>query len=96
LPSINRPSRYITQTSSAGKVSIIGTTEVKGEKVFVLKFNESRNMEWMDEVFLAKYDEEENTIEHLEPFEGEKFFFEDELREIEAKKTEALSRRMKK
>lgn len=95
LPSLNRPSRYITQTSSAGKISIIGTTEVKGEKVFVLKFNEARNMEWMDEVFLAKYDEHENTVENLEPFEGEKHFFEDELEQIEKKKTEALSRRMK-
>jgi len=95
LPSINRPSRYITQTSSAGKISIIGTTEVKGEKVFVLKFNEARNMEWMDEVFLAKYDEQENTVENLEPFEGEKQFFEDELEQIEEKKTEALSRKMK-
>jgi hypothetical protein len=95
LPSINRPSRYITQTSSAGKISIIGTTEVKGEKVFVLKFNEARNMEWMDKVFLAKYDAHENTVEHLEPFEGEKHFFEDELEQIEEKKTEALSRKMK-
>jgi L-lysine 2,3-aminomutase len=95
LPSINRPSRYITQTSSAGKVSIIGTTEINGEKVFVLKFNESRNMEWMDKVFLAKYDEEENTIEHLEPYEGEKFFFEDELQQIEEEKTRVLSQKMK-
>jgi L-lysine 2,3-aminomutase len=95
LPSINRPSRYITQTSSAGKVSIIGTTEVNGDKVFVLKFNESRNMEWMDKVFLAKYDEDEITIENLEPYEGEKFFFEDELKQIEDEKTEKLSRKMK-
>ena len=95
LASINRPSRYITMTSSAGKASIIGTTEIKGEKVFVLKFNESRNMEWMDKVFLAKYDEEENTIERLEPFEGNKYFFEDELQQIENEKMETLSRKMK-
>ena len=94
LSSINRPSRYITQTSSAGKISILGTTEVNGEKAFVLKFNEARNMEWMDKVFLAKYDEKENTIENLEPFQGEKFFFEDELQQIEEKKTAALSRKM--
>ncbi|TVQ15311.1 MAG: hypothetical protein EA364_02510 [Balneolaceae bacterium] len=83
LPSINRPSRYITMTSSAGKVSLIGTAEVKGEKVFVLKFNEGRNMEWMDRVYLARYDEEENTIEKLKPFDTEKYFYEDDLREIE-------------
>ena len=94
LPSINRPSRYITQTSSAGKVSVIGTTEIDGEKVFVLKFNESRNMEWMDKVFLAKYDEVENTIEHLEPYQGGEFFFEDELNQIEAEKTQVLSQKI--
>jgi lysine 2,3-aminomutase len=95
LPSINRPSRYITMTSSAGKTSILGTTEVNGEKLFALKFNESRNMEWMDKVFLAKYDEVENTVEKLLPYEGDKFFFEDELSDIENQKMEALVKRTK-
>ncbi|RZT96224.1 hypothetical protein EV201_0860 [Ancylomarina subtilis] len=96
LPSINRPSRYITMTSSAGKISILGTLDIQGQKVFALKFNESRNMEWMDPVFLAKYDEKENTLEKLIPFEGEKHFFEDELIEIENEKQEALGRRLNK
>jgi L-lysine 2,3-aminomutase len=95
LSSINRPSRYITMTSSAGKTSIIGTTEVNGEKAFVLKFNESRNMEWMDKVFLAKYNEKENTIEKLAPFQGDKYFFEDELKQIETEKMETLSQKLK-
>jgi lysine 2,3-aminomutase len=96
LPSINRPSRYITMTSSAGKTSILGTTEINGEKLFALKFNESRNMDWMDKVFLAKYDEVENTVEKLKPYEGKKYFFEEELIEIENHKMEALAKRMKK
>ncbi len=83
LASINRPSRYITMTSSAGKTSMLGVAEVNGEKVFVLKFNEARNMEWMDKVFLAKYDAHENTIEKLKPFEGDKYFFAEELVRIE-------------
>ncbi len=95
LPSINRPSRYITMTSSAGKTSIIGTTEINGEEVFVLKFNESRNMEWMDNVYLAKYDDKENTIEKLNPYEGNKHFYEDELKEIEKQKTKRLSEKLK-
>lgn len=94
LPSISRPSRYITMTSSAGKTSILGTLEVNGEKVFALKFNESRNMEWMDKVFLAKFDEKENTVERLLPYEGDKHFFEDELAEIEKCKMEALAKKM--
>jgi L-lysine 2,3-aminomutase len=84
LSSINRPSRYITMTTSAGKLSILGTAIVNGEKVFALKFNESRNMEWMDRVFLAKFDEKESRIDFLQPFETGKFFFEDELKEIES------------
>ena len=95
LPSINRPSRYITMTSSAGKTSILGTVRINGQKAFVLKFNESRNMKWMDKVFLAKYNEHENTIENLIPFEGEKHFYEDELIRIENDKREALLKRMK-
>ena len=42
LASLHRPSRFITMTTSAGKISILGTAEVNGEKVFALKFNESR------------------------------------------------------
>jgi L-lysine 2,3-aminomutase len=83
LPSVGRPSRYITMTSSAGKTSLLGTVEVNGRKAFALKFNESRNMEWMDEVFLAEYDEVENTIEKLKPFDGGTYFYKEELAKIE-------------
>lgn len=83
LPSIGRPSRYISMTSSAGKTSMLGTVDVNGKKAFALKFNEARNMEWMDKVYLAEYDEEQNTIEKLKPFGGGKNFFDDELAAIE-------------
>lgn len=96
LASINRPSRHITMTSSAGKTSLLGTTEINGEKVFALKFNEARNMEWIDKVYFAKYDEHENTMEKLKPFGAEKFFYEDELEDIENKLEEALMREIKK
>jgi lysine 2,3-aminomutase len=95
LPSISRPSRYITMTSSAGKISLLGTVEVNGETAFALKFNEGRNMEWLDKVYLAKYDPEENTIEKLKPFDTEKYFYEDELQEIENSLTAALEREIK-
>jgi len=83
LSSLSRPSRYITMTTSAGKLSILGTAMVGGERVFALKFNESRNMEWMDPVFLAKFDDRTNRVDYLAPFDTQKFFFEDELHEIE-------------
>jgi hypothetical protein len=92
LSSLNRPSRYITMTTSAGKVSILGVTEVGGKKAFALKFNESRNMEWMDRVFLAQYDETTNRVDFLKPFDTPEFFYEQELREIEDKLMEIHKR----
>lgn len=83
LPSTGRPSRYITMTSSAGKTSLMGTVEVNGKKAFALKFNEARNMDWLDKVYLAEYDEKENTIEKLKPFEGDHYFYKEELKRIE-------------
>lgn len=90
LSSLNRPSRYITMTSSAGKTSLLGEVEVKGEKAFALKFNESRNMAWMDKVYLAKYDENETIIEKLKPFDTKEYFYEDELKQIEQKLERSL------
>jgi L-lysine 2,3-aminomutase len=83
LPSIGRPSRYITMTSSAGKTSLLGTVNIQGKKAFVLKFNEARNMKWLDQVFLAEYNEYENTIEKLKPFDTDEHFYEQELKKIE-------------
>ncbi len=96
LASINRPSRYITQTSSAGKVSLLGTVDIPGQKLFALKFNESRNMEWMDKVYLVKYDEIENTIANLEPYGFDKHFYEQELAAIENKLHESIQTGRKK
>jgi len=70
-------------TSSAGKTSLMGVVEVNGRKAFALKFNEARDMHWMDKVYLAEYDEEENTIEKLKPFDGGEYFYQDDLVFIE-------------
>jgi hypothetical protein len=48
-----------------------------------LKFNESRNMAWMDKVFLAQYDPKESRVDRLMPLDTPSFFFEKELEEIE-------------
>ena len=91
LASINRPSRHISMTSSAGKISVMGTAEVGGEKLFALKFTEGRNMEWLDKVFLAKYDTRQNTVDLLQPHDTPEFFFRDELRAIEHSLHETLA-----
>lgn len=94
LPSIGRPSRHISMTTSAGKLSLMGISQINGEDVFALKFNESRNMEWMDKVFHAKYDAQTNDVSLLTPLEGNAFFFEEELAEIEAELAGSLKAAM--
>ena len=83
-------------TSSAGKISLLGKVEVNGETAFALKFNEARNMKWMDKVFLAKYNDKENTIANLKPFDTEKHFFEDDLKDAENSLQKTLEKRLKK
>jgi hypothetical protein len=78
-------------TTSAGKISLLGTTEVNGETLFALKFSEGRNMAWLDKVFLARYDGQTNNVALLEPYGSDEFFFEGELAEIEASLSEALT-----
>ncbi len=91
LSSINRPSRHLSMTISAGKLAILGYSYINGEKYFALQFTEARNMQWMDQVFMAKWDESENKINLLQAMEGEKHFFVDELEQIESDLSQALS-----
>jgi len=94
LSSINRPSRHLSMTISAGKLAILGYSYINGEKCFALQFTEARNMEWMDQVFMAKWDEAENKINLLSPLFDEHHFFEDELKGIEESLAIALKDHM--
>jgi lysine 2,3-aminomutase len=93
LSSINRPSRHLSMSSSAGKISVMGTAEVNGQKAFALKFTEGRNMEWLDKVFLAKYDQQQHTVDLLEPLDTPEFFFREELRQIEGTLKDSLGKK---
>ena len=54
------------------------------EKVFVLKFLQSRNPDWQERVFFAQYSETAIWMDDLKPAFGEKrFFFEQEIEEME-------------
>ncbi len=62
-----------------GKVRVLGTAEIRGEKVIVLDFLQGRNPYWAGRPFFAKYNPEATWLNHLEPAFGEdKFFFEKE------------------
>jgi KamA family protein len=82
---IARTARGPSMSSHPGKVEIQGVTEINGEKVFALRFIQGRNHDWVQRPFFAKYNEEATWLNHLEPaFGEEKFFFEDELAEMES------------
>ena len=75
-----RTVRGPSMSATPGKIQVLGITEVRGEKVFVLRFLQGRNSEWVDRPFFAKYDENASWLYDLKPaFDEEKFFFEDEL-----------------
>jgi L-lysine 2,3-aminomutase len=78
LSGIGRTARGPSMSADPGKVEIQGVTEINGEKVFVLRFIQGRNPDWVQRPFFAKYDESATWLDHLKPAFGEdKFFFEE-------------------
>ena len=75
-----RTVRGPSMSDHAGKIQVLGVQDVKGEKVFVLRFIQARNPAWVDIPFFAKYDSKATWFNQLEPaFGEEKFFFEEKL-----------------
>ena len=67
-------------SSEPGKIEVQGASNINGEKVFVLRFIQGRNPDWVQRPFFAKYDENAKWLNDLTPAFGEqKFFFEDEF-----------------
>ncbi len=77
---LGRTARGPSMSAGPGKVEIQGITEIKGEKVFVLRFIQGRNPDWVQRPFFARFDDKAHWLHQLEPAFGEdKFFFEDEF-----------------
>jgi len=75
-----RTVRGPSMSCTPGKVQILGISEIKNEKVFVLRMLQGRNPDWVARPFFAKYTKEAIWMDDLEPALGEeKFFFEEEL-----------------
>lgn len=74
---IARTVRGPSMSCEPGKVHILGISEVKGEKVFVLRFLQCRNPNLVDIPFFAKYNASATWFDELEPaFDETEFFFE--------------------
>ena len=75
-----RTVRGPSMSATPGKVEVLCVEKVHGEKVFVLRFLQGRNVEWVGRTFFAAFDPNATWLDHLNPAFGEdKFFFEDEL-----------------
>jgi KamA family protein len=72
---ICRTVRGPSMSDLAGKIQILGIQEIKGEKVFVLRFLQGRNPRWVDIPFFAEYNSRATWFNQLKPAFGEKHFF---------------------
>ncbi|WP_238943886.1 KamA family radical SAM protein [Seramator thermalis] len=72
---ICRTVRGPSMSATPGKIQILGITEVKGEKVFVLRFLQCRNPQFVDIPFFAAYDPKATWFDQLKPAFGEENFF---------------------
>lgn len=63
-------------STDPGKVEVLGTNKVNGEKVFILRFIQARDPDWAYRPFFAKYSETATWLNDLKPLEGNTFFFE--------------------
>lgn len=73
-----RTVRGPSMSCTPGKVQFLGVSEINNEKVFVLRFLQGRNPDWIARPFFAKYNENAIWMDTLVPAFGEKFFFEEE------------------
>jgi len=73
-----RTARGPSMSTGPGKVEVQGVADVHGERVFVLRFIQARDPDWVQRPFFAAYDERASWLDQLKPaFGEERFFFED-------------------
>ena len=92
-----RTVRGPSMSAAPGKVGVIGDEVIAGEHVFVLKFFQARNSEWVGRVFFAQYDPHAVWLDGLKPAFGEKeFFYEEDYRRIVARVSQGSSGQLQK
>jgi L-lysine 2,3-aminomutase len=80
---LGRTVRGPSMSATPGKVLVDGVATIGGEKVFVLKFLQARDPEWVGRPFFARFDPDANWFDELVPALGEReFFYESQLRDL--------------
>lgn len=75
-----RTARGPSMSAAPGKVEVQGVAEIHGERVFVLRFIQGRNADWVQQPFFARFDPQATWLDQLRPAFGDaRFFFEDEF-----------------
>jgi KamA family protein len=83
MSGIGRTVRGPVMSAHPGKVHVVGTTEVKGKKMFVLNFIQGRKNEWVGKPFFAQFDDQALWLNDLKPAFGfEEFFYKDEMKRM--------------
>ncbi len=78
-----RTVRGPSMSCGPGKIQVLGVSKVRDEKIFILRFIQGRNKNWVQRPFFAEYNPNATWIDDLKPAFGEKeFFFEKEYKEI--------------
>jgi len=73
-----RTVRGPSMSAAPGKVQLLGINEINGEKIFMLKFLQARNTDWLEKPFCAKYDPNAIWLDDLKPaFDKKKFIFDE-------------------
>jgi KamA family protein len=74
---LGRTVRGPVMSCSPGKVLIDGIVEIDNKKAFALKFIQGRNPDWVNKLFFARYDEEVDWMDQLQPLTEKEFFYEE-------------------
>ncbi len=82
ISGIGRTVKGPSMSATPGKVRMLGVSNINGEKVIVLDFLQGRNPDWVGKPFFAKYNPDAMWLDELEPYEGDRFFYEDDLDEM--------------
>lgn len=85
---VARTVRGPSMSAGPGKVEVQGVTAVAGEQVFVLRFIQGRNPDWVQRPFFARFDPQATWLDDLHPaFGEEQFFFQAEYDAMQARAT---------
>ena len=85
-----RTARGPSMSAAPGKVEVVGVQDVRGERVFVLRFLQGRNPDWVGVPFFAAFDAKATWLDQLEPAFGEdRFFFEDDFESLRERTIES-------